>query len=177
MIISNTKPVYALVRCTEIIVVCKVRGVQSNGEDCCKNVFDRKPIFTAKGVCFNSQNLQDAQFPSDLDAVHIWLAPTKVDIEYSSTIVLIHTIFKRQNFWMILIADLLGDYTSTGLFEGIFYTLTDKSEHPIFKLLEEPKIVQSNQHHWLRLETNVVTKKITTCCYGFIHHKICNSSG
>ena len=98
MIISNTKPVYALVRCTEIIVVCKVRGVQSNGEDCCKNMFDRKPIFTAKGVCYTSQNLQDARYPSDLDAVHIWLAPTKVDIEYSSTVVLIYTIFKRQIF-------------------------------------------------------------------------------
>ena len=69
------------------------------------------------------------------------------------------SVFKSQHFWKILyilITDLLGDYTSTGLFEGIYYTLTDRSEHPIFKLLEDPKIVQSNQHHWLRLETNVV---------------------
>ena len=50
------------------------------------------------------------------------------------------------------------DYTSTGLFDGLYYTLSDKSEHPGVKLVEEPKIVQSTQHHWLRLETNVVSQ-------------------
>ena len=51
------------------------------------------------------------------------------------------------------------NYTSAGLFNGIYYSLTDRTEHPVVKLVEDPKIVQSSQHHWLRLETNVVAKR------------------
>ena len=54
------------------------------------------------------------------------------------------------------VLDLLEEYTSSGMFDGIYYTVTDKSDHPAFKLLEEPKIVQPTQHHWLSLETKVV---------------------
>ena len=42
------------------------------------------------------------------------------------------------------------------MFDGIYYTLTDNCDHPAFKLLEHPKIVQPTQHHWLSLETKVV---------------------
>ena len=69
--------------------MCKVRGVHFNSEDCCDSVFDSKPIFTSKGVCYTSQNLQDALSPSDLEAVEIWLSPTKTGMEYSGTGILI----------------------------------------------------------------------------------------
>ena len=34
--------------------------------------------------------------------------------------------------------------------------MTDVSEHPVTALLKDAKIAQPSEHHWLKLETNVV---------------------
>ena len=42
------------------------------------------------------------------------------------------------------------------LFNGIYYVLTDTTELPVVALIQDSKIVQPTEHHWLKLETNVV---------------------
>ena len=37
--------------------------------------------------------------------------------------------------------------------------MTDVSEHPVTTLFKDAKIVQPSEHHWLKLETNVVRKE------------------
>ena len=45
------------------------------------------------------------------------------------------------------------------LFNGIYYVLTDKTELPVVALIQDSKIVQPTEHHWLKLETNVVKEE------------------
>ena len=53
----------------------------------------------------------------------------------------------------------LKDLTSFRLiFNGIYYVMTDGSEHPVTALFKDAKIVQPSEHHWLKVETNVVRK-------------------
>ena len=53
--------------------------------------------------------------------------------------------------------DKLKDLISFRLiFNGIYYVMTDVSEHPVTALLKDAKIAQPSEHHWLKLETNVV---------------------
>ena len=61
-----------------------------------------------------------------------------------------------NNYQTIASSEILSEYSSTENYDGIYFALTDDSEHPAFKFLESAKIAQANQHHWLRLETNVV---------------------
>ena len=44
------------------------------------------------------------------------------------------------------------------LFNGIYYVLTDTTELPVVALIQDSKIVQPTEHHWLKLETNVVNR-------------------
>ena len=61
------------------------------------------------------------------------------------------------------LVDKLKDLTSFRLiFNGIYYVMTDVSEHPVTALLKDAKIAQPSEHHWLKLETNVVRKYYST---------------
>ena len=70
-------------RCTDIVGHCIVQGVSFNSEQCCSDILNNKPIFTSKGVCYGSKIQQVARYPSDLEAVEIWLTPRRPNIEYA----------------------------------------------------------------------------------------------
>ena len=59
----------------------------------------------------------------------------------------------RHNFFVGKLKDLISFRL---IFNGIYYVMTDVSEHPVTALLKEAKIAQPSEHHWLKLETNVV---------------------
>ena len=82
-----------------MIASCNILGVQRIGQDCCGNVFDVKPIFTAKGVCYTSKLRQVARLASDMESVLIWLTPMKKDIAYSGNQFFILTFWHLDSKW------------------------------------------------------------------------------
>ena len=75
------------------------------------------------------------------------------------------TWYKFIKFTLLInqLPEILEEYSAGEHYDGIYFALTDESEHPAFAFLENAKLAQPNQHHWLRLETSVVRTLISSC--------------
>ena len=83
----------------------------------------------------------------------------------SNSSVIVYEILCYKIYFTIInqLPEILEEYSDGEHYDGIYFALTDESEHPAFAFLENAKLAQPNQHHWLRLETSVVRTLILFC--------------
>ena len=70
-------------RCTEIVAICDVHGVILNSEECCREVFSGRPLFTSKGVCYTSQVKEISRVPTESHGVEVWMTLNRPDTQYA----------------------------------------------------------------------------------------------
>ena len=118
------------------------------------------PIFTPRGVCYTSQITEVAYSASEFYGVEIWVTANRAGFEYPSNKKAHKSITKSLMpllFHFYCFLDLSSEFINFKLlFNGIYYVLTDPTELPVVALIQDSKIVQPAEHHWLKLETNVV---------------------
>ena len=148
-------------RCTEIVAICDVHGVILNSEECCSEVFSGRPLFTSKGVCYTSQIREISRVPTESHGVEVWMTLNRPDTQYAGQKIPSVSFY----FFIILFCSLFGLIFGVAdlvrpsrlKLEGIYFTVTDRHQTPAMAFLDNPKIAQPSQHHWLRLTTNVVS--------------------